>query len=242
MPRGAKDYSNVKAYGPMSRLDDHAELAVRLGSPDSFERSGRVIYIDDFSKGKPQWSSAGYGTGSRFQLSPLRALSPPFSLEMRTGGDGAHGIKTTLELPYHTLYKLGLEYAFTHTTQSLYHYFEIIHYDGDNKHLFLVVFDIQGDTLMVRDHNGDYWTFGTDVGAQTDAWLFHRAKLIVDTETGEYVRFIHNDEVYELDDYSPLVQVADTVPHLEVVVQFTGDEGSNREHYVDDVIVTQAED
>jgi len=46
MPFGAPDFSNVQKISTLHRLDDMAELAVRLGSPYIWDRQGDVIYID----------------------------------------------------------------------------------------------------------------------------------------------------------------------------------------------------
>lgn len=241
MTRTTPDYSNVRAYGQTHRLDDLAEAVCRLGSVDTFHRQGRVIYIDDFSQGIPQWGSATYGTGAEFGLSTYRALSPPYSLRFRTGGDGACGSKGMIKLPYRYLSKMGLEYSFTHEINSLYHFMEFHHWDGTTKRTYRILFDIQADTIKLYDHNGVYQEIVSGRGLASDGWLFHTAKLVMDLENNRYDRFYHNDKDYDISDYLPYEEAQSSVPFLEIAIQFTGDVGSNRVHYVDNLIVTQGE-
>ena len=241
MPRGAPDYSNVRAYEPLHRLDDHAELAARLGSVVTFDRGGNVIYLDTFSQGSPQWGLMPYGSGAELKVATEHASSPPFSLRMRTGQDGAHAAKATIQVPYHHHCRMGLEYAFTHTIDSTDHFFDFLHWDGEWKYSYGVVFKIQTGELKVRDKELGWWVFADGLHLKSDAFLFNRAKLVIDTKNNKYVRFTFNDETWLLNEYEPPLTEITSIPYLEPSVQFTGDEGHNRDHYIDDVIVTQNE-
>jgi len=241
MARGAPDYSNVTAANPLHRLDDMAELAARLGSVDVFDRSGNVIYLETFSGGREQWSDATYGTGAAVAITTERVASPPFSLKMTTGGDGAHGVKVEYEVAYHHLCKMGLEYAFTHHINSEYHRMQFFHHEGETRYEYIVRFDIQNSEVQVYDSDGTYKAFATSVNLKSDAFIFNQAKLVVDVENNAYVRFTFNDETWLLGDYAPYEVAESSVPYLSIYAYFIGDAGSNRDHYIDNVIVTQNE-
>jgi len=49
--RGAPDDSNVLSTSTFYRLDDMAELAVRLGSPVQYLRSGNIVFCTTFEDG-----------------------------------------------------------------------------------------------------------------------------------------------------------------------------------------------
>lgn len=241
MPRGAPDYSNVTAYNPLHRLDDDAELAARLGSVNVFDRAGNVIYIDTFSKGIPQWTIHTYGTGSAASVTTERAASPPFSLKMTTGSDGAHAIKAELKMPYHHDCKMGVEYSFTHHVNSLEHWCVLYHRDGATRREYFVVLDIDDGVIKVYDSDGAYKNFASGLNLKSDAFVFNQCKLVVDTENDAYVRFTFNNQTWSLEDYAPHEVSESSVPYIAVNVQFTGDAGSSRDHYLDNVIVTQNE-
>lgn len=241
MPRGAPDYSNVRADNPLHRLDDMAELAARLGSVVTFDRGGDVILLDTFANGMPQWAPATYGTGANVELTTERAASPPFAVKMTTGQDDAQAAVISLEIPYHHLCKMGLEYSITHHVNQINHLMHFYHRDGETRYLYRVLFDINNGKIYVTHSDGAYKKVAEGLNLKSDAFIFNQVKLVVDTENNQYVRLTFNDETWLLGDYAPLEAVESSVPYIEALIQVGGDAGSNRDIYVDNVIVTQNE-
>jgi len=241
MPRGAPDYGNVTAANPLHRLDDMAELAARLGSVDVFDRSGNVIYLDTFSQGKPQWADATYGSGAAVSLTTERAASPPFSVKMTTGQDEEQAAVISLEIAYHHLCKMGLEYSITHHVDQVNHVMHFYHRDGTTRYLYRILFDVSNGKIYVTHSDGAYKKFAEGLNLKSDAFVFNQVKLVVDTENNQYTRLTFNDETWLLDDYAPLATAESSVPYIEALIQIGGPAGSNLDHYVDNVIITQNE-
>ena len=241
MPRGAPDYSDERAYGPLHRLDDQGELAARLGSIVTYERGGRVIRLETFENGRSLWSTEEYGSGADIALSSERAMSGGYSLKFVTGGDGAVAAKSTYQVPYHVLSRYGVGYCFTHDPNLRYHYSFIYLRDGSNVEEYCVAYDIQNDRILIRVPGPAWQTVKSDIDLKTDGWLFHSHKLIVDVEEKAYYRLVIDNEVVDLSDYGPYITESDDPPYLEIAIQFTGWAGSNYSTWVDNVVITQDE-
>ena len=62
----------------------NAELAARLGSPDTFDRRGDVLWMDDFESGL-KWRTSLLGTGSLIDLTATMAASGGKCCRLVTG-------------------------------------------------------------------------------------------------------------------------------------------------------------
>lgn len=241
MPRGAPDYSNVRAPESLTRLDDMAELAARTGTLSTYERSGSVVRQIDFSDGMSLWYTALYGSGAQVEVSAQRSVSAGYSLKFVTGQDGARGAIAIYKLPYLKLSRMGLEYSFTHTVDSEFHHFVFYHLNGTIKRIYWIRFNIQSGLIQLRQY-GDTWVnIVTGLNLKTDEWTLYTTKLVVDLENDCYVRFFLNDKMYNISEYKPAELTVSSIPYLEIAIQFNGDPASNRTHYVDNVIITQNE-
>lgn len=232
-------FASGGAVFPMA--GDLGELAVRLGSVVAFDRSGNVIFLDTFEKGSSRWWPNVSGEGAQVVISSFKVASPPYSLALTTGSDASHAAKTTLKLPYPYLSRMGLEYSFTHTPDSLYHYFEFLHRDGSKRRLYRILFRLQEGELDLDVLDEGWVNFASGIVLTSDDNLFNQGKLVVDLTENKYVRFTFNNLTWLLDDYAAPEYDEDSVPYIEVSVQFTGDLGATRIHYLDNVIVTQNE-
>lgn len=242
MPHGYPPWSGIKRDTIFALPLDLGELAARLGSIVTFDRRGDVIYLEDFSRGYPLWGVAEYGTGAAIELTTKRALSPPFSMSLITGNDGAKAAKMTYQVAYPALSKIALEYAFTLHVNLVYHRFDFLHRDGSTAYHYGVRLDVQNGKLAVREP-GPVWTeFASGLNLKSDEWVFHVGKLVEDIENNAYCRFILDDVSYLLSDYEPYSESETTVPYIEAAILTEGPAGSNVETFVDNIIITQNED
>jgi len=241
MPRGAPDYSNVRVDNPVHRLTDLAELAARLGSASVFERAGDVIRIETFENGMQMWGSATYGAGAAVEISSYRALNSAFSLKMTCGSDDVMGAKATYQVPYLHLSKFGLEYAFTFDPSLKYHYFDLLIRDGTTRYTYSILFFIQDGKIGVKHSDNTRYTFVTDLNLETDAFLFHHGKLVVDAENKEYVRFLYDNQSFDLSEYAPYETEDTDPPYLEVSVEVRANNDTKPVSYIDTVLITRNE-
>lgn len=241
MPRGAPDYSNVRAYGPVHRLDDMAELAARLGSPNTHDRRGRVVMLETFEHGLGGWDATGYGTGSSIVPTPDVFRSGPFGLKMVAGSDGASAAKIVRRVPYPELSKFGVEISFMIEAHTYYIDVVLSRMDGTDEHQFYVRYDNTALEIQVKDTDGNFETVWEDIDLGSTRPVFQTVKVVADFETDYFVRVQVNDEQVSLPTYPAYIFANPDNSHARVDVKLWGEAAYNGFSYFDDIILTQAE-
>lgn len=241
MAHGAPDDSNVVKLGPIYRVDDLAELAVRLGSPSLWDRRGEIVVIDSFEHGLGRSGSLLSGTGAHIRLSCARALHAGYCVALKAGADASRyaGLAYIYGLPQTT--KLGLEFSFTIDDDTEYWEWRIFWYTGSSYSLAAVRYDAQDDTLYYLDSDGDWTEFASSVTLRKYAEAWQIGKLVADYTDLEYVRFVLSNTVYSLADLSLQTVVSSTSPQLVCQALHYGTSGNNPVAYLDAVMVTQNE-
>jgi hypothetical protein len=251
---GMPDYSSPKPYGqapigPIYTLSDLGELAVRLGSIDSFDRRGNVLWFDDFENGLNKWHSTSPHTG-KTELRTTTARNGALSLYMETYPSSEATRSITRYLPYPVLSRVGLECSFAalgdlgaDTAGNGRVIQEIRFFDGSKCYTFssyyhggdryeIVIVDKDAGDVVLRTkrffHDGGYTTFDT-------------FKLVADLPNKKYARLLVDDDVFSLGEYQPQEISDSSAPHLEIWILLTTYRNFPAWIYVDDVIVTQNE-
>ena len=241
MPRGAPDYSNVTAATPLHRLDDMAELAARLGSPVTHDRTGSIVFVDSFTSGLSDWQIALSGAGAEVVLAPSPFRSGPFSVKLIAGSDASRQSKVFRKFPYPQLGKYGLEFSWKPDLYIDRLAVKLVRHDGTNEHEFQFRYIVADRDLKVRDSDGNYSVVDDDLYLAYQYAPFHTFKLVGNFKTDEYVRLIVNEKVYTDLPYSAYSFVSDDGPNVRVDITLIGESGYNAFSYVDDVVLTQAE-
>lgn len=241
MVRTAPDYSNVRAGEPLHRLDDMAELAVRLGSPDRFSREGNVVYLTNFENGMPSWETAANGTGASVGLSAEHARSGSFSVEMVGGSDGVGSAQISKAFPYPVLSKYSFECSFIFLHEVQYLILTLGLRDGAEEHQYQITYEPAAEEVRVTIPGGSSVTVLEDIDLSVGSGLFHTIKFIADLENGNYERIIVDEESLGLTDYEPYTFAHVSSPHINIIVTLYSNSGDNDTIYVDDIIVKQGE-
>jgi len=241
MARGAPDDSNIVKAGVVYRLDDMAELAVRLGSIVSFHRFGDVIFQDDFSRGLSAWEPLDDGVGSAVLISDSTSMSAGLSVLLSTGAGGNPWAEIYHVEMAPVLGKIGFQMGWRAYEQVDYFEWRITHYDGLKSHKFAVSYNFTTKQLFYLDNEEEWQAIPNSVLGYVSSEFFHVGKLIVDLETERYVRFYFDNESYLLEDLEPFSDTAIISPYLTVTVYVDGIAASARKTYVDNAILTQNE-
>lgn len=241
MPRGAPDYSNVTAGTPLHRVDDLGELAARLGSPDTHDRTGFTVFVDTFKQGLSDWQIALAGTGAEVALvsSPFR--SGPFSVKLLAGSDGGRSAKIFRKFPYPQLNKYGLEFSWKPDSHVEQLGATLIKHYGAYDYEFGLRYVVSTESLFIKGQDGAYHVIDNDLPLTFQYAPFHTFKIVADLETDEFVRLIVNENVYTDIPYSAWLYATDDGPNVRVDIYVIGDAAYNSLSYVDDVILTQGE-
>ena len=242
MAHGTPDWSGKILQSTFAIAEDLAELAARLGSLSTWDRRGKVLWGDDFNRGKEAWNTYAYGTGASVAVSTSYPKLPPFCCKL-TGGTtatGVVGIRNYFGLI--AVGKLGLECSVAFLTAFDYFRLLLEVYDGANWHGSGLQISDTDDTLSYRDENGIYQELASLADLVATTGRYHSLKLVVDFTNDLGVRAKLNGTGYDLSSYA-LPSVADvTEPYLEAHLFLKPRSGQNDVCHVDGVILTQDEE
>lgn len=241
MGHGYPPWSGVKKETVFSLPIDMAELAARLGSIVTFDRRGDVLWLTDFDHGLAEIYTVASGIGSDHCLSTITTYRGAYSLKLIPGSaDGDYAAATKL-LPYPVLSKFGLEASFTWHADVDYLYLRIIIFSGTQRSWWEIRLHETDGKIYYYDEDGNIQEIDDLPNWLTSTYIFHTAKLVVDAETGNYVRLIVDDTGYPLGDYSGEVVDDATPPDMRCTISVYTTVGNNPPIYVDGVIITQNE-
>lgn len=241
MTRGAPDYSNVRAYGPLDRLDDMAELAVRLGAFATYDRRGNIIWMDDFNNGLEAWTVGATEPYGSVEVSAQHPKWPPYCVKMVAGGvAGDYARMINYQAPP-TLGAHGLELSVNLWTA--FDRFEIYlqHWDGNTHKRGAIIFDRPDGKIYYSDANGDDEELDDLSDAVVDLAFYNSLKMVVNFETTEYVRFMVNHMSYDMSGIELHNWTASSVPQMWIMIYLWSLTGAIATCYIDGMIVTQNE-
>jgi len=184
----------VKVFGQI----DSGELAARLGSINTFDRRGNILWMDGFEAGTVNWSvgtTAGRGSCT---LSTDRFVSGSQSAKLVTGNVQDDLVRIQRDLTYPSVGKLGFEIASTTDAdiQTLKLWLHVM--DGAKQHVAEITYDETDDSLYYRNSGGTYTKLTSVHPIYGYVYLFHTFKLVADFENDEYMRFMLNGETYDM--------------------------------------------
>ncbi len=237
LPDYTTKYKTAIVFGNL----DHAELAARLGSINRFDRRGHVVWMDNFEAPKLKWSTYTTGTGGKVQLSTEYSRSGSQSCMMKTGDAVSNYAYMRHHEPLPTLTRLGLEVSFTMPTTATQIYWSITVYDGDNEHTARVYYYTATGKLELLGENNSIVQFATKKRPYEIAGKFNTIKLVMDYGKEEYVRFIFNEETFDISSYRYAKGHNTTPPDTLLIIQIQAAENAASTMYIDDVIFTQNE-
>jgi len=241
MPRGAPDYSNIRAGEPLHRLDDMAELAARLGAPTIFDRAGDVVWLQSFEHGLQGGTFGTDAAPSAGSLVVDKAIDGAFSIKLDPSSTPNSYVEYRPLVYFFPTGKTGFEVSLSPDADFYFVRFSILAYDGQYQLAANVRYYPDGGLWRVADGNGVYHTVLSSVELQTGPTAWHPFKLVIDTETEKYVRFQIDRFVTDLSDYDLRKSSNTSLAQLEVGVTVFGSASAHAACYFDRFIVTQNE-
>jgi len=196
--RGAPDDSNVLSTSAFYRLDDMAELAVRLGSPLTYRRSGNVLFQTTFEQGLTPITIQTPFAGGTFGLVNTPSMSGGVVASINylavAGSGGALGFV----LPPVFSGRIGVSAAVRLGGNDDNIRINIISSRPDHRTQFMVRLYPQTDIGTYYDTGGVDTQFTDNLHFENETGLFFPIKLIVDLDTEEYVQLLIGGDVYEM--------------------------------------------
>lgn len=241
MPRGAPDYSNVTSGSPLHRLDDMAELAARLGSPVSFNRSGDVVWFTSFEGGLQGVVCTSDHEDGVGLISSSRALDGCFSLKLdpRDADDSYVRWSRVLGLlePGRIAIEASVSLDYTPDGIKLVLWYR----EGGREVVGRVLYDPQTSSWAIVDKDLGDVTVLEDYGLEKGSNAWHQIKLVIDTEEKTYRRLISGRHSVDLTSYNLLDDPTSHVGQVYFRVECLGSPDNHAAIYVDSVIITQNE-
>jgi len=241
MPHGTPDWWGESPTSTIHQVTDAGELAVRMGSIDSYDRRGNVIWLTTFDDGLKSMHTATSGTGADVVLSAITAHDGAYSVKLVNGSDNSRFAEISKEVHPLVLSKVGLEFSWASIYNDQHVQAWIDYYDGTNAHRFMVRYDEALDKLQYWSAAPAWVDIETDLALLRSSTTFHTIKLVVDLTTLEYVRVLLNDIEAPLTGIAGATIVSAADPLVECIVYNEGEALENHYIWVDNVIITQNE-
>jgi hypothetical protein len=223
------------------RLQDMAELAVRLGSPVSYHRLGDVIVADSFEDGLAKCRADVAGTGGSISLSADTARSGGVSAKCVTGTGYDPGCYFVYLLPALVEGKIGLSAGVAIQTNLGQIRLRLAFMTGTKYYNYIVKYEHSTGKLYYLNPSAAWVQFSAITALYTDPKLFHLFKLVVDSKNWTYAHLFLDALGFDMSTFQPyggaLVQSAEVIAEVGVLGNMT----TSSTHYVDDVVITQNE-
>lgn len=241
MGRGAPDWSNVRAYGPLHRLDDQAELAARLGSPIVYDRGGSIVWLTTFAHGLQGAVPGTNGAGSSYQVSAARSHFGGYSLKLDPGGVPDAYVEWGNVIQFVESGNVGLEALISHDTDPDGIRLKILYFDGTTQYRGELHYDPATGDWTVRTGAATWETVLSGFKIQQDPMAWNPVKLVVDIENATYKRMQVAKEVVDVSEHDLYTLASANLGQMCCRVMAYGDAATHAPIYVDAIIVTQNE-
>jgi len=239
--KGGIDYPDfIQATTPHSNPVEitRAELAIRLGWPQVFERTGNVLYYESFGYGLSDWNVSSNIAANKPILASRGLLQSPYCARLTIDGTAAGYSDIAKHVGYPYITSFGFEFSFMPTKEFGELYFGILLYTGEKKYSIWARYSDATFIWSILDDTPAYIPVLTyDVGAW-NTLVWHPVKMVVDLPNNRYARLMVDAQDVGLTQYVPKTDIDDTPPYLMMGIE-TFVVGTRKVNiYVDNVILT----
>lgn len=241
MARGLPDDSNVVKEYDIYALQDMAELAVRLGSPMSYDRYGNILMLEDFERGLNAWTQTINGVGGEIVLTPDRVYDGKLACYLDSGTGAIPEAQIDKLFPPVSLQKVGLQAAFSVGFDVVELRFAIVRGDGTFSHQFNVKYEHGTGKLYYREGWAVWTEFATPGKLFDGAGNYHHCKLVVDLAADTFSIFYLDNVGYPMTGYTPYTFGAVVSPFTSVMLTVKGANLLAGDVWIDNVFVTTNE-
>lgn len=240
MPRGQPDFGVYAPVATVGAVSDLAELAVRLGSSNIFDRRGKVIDSDSFDDVRKGWTFMAIG-GGVYVRSSVAPKSGSQSMFLTAAGIGVVQIELQRYFPRFASQRLGVECCIAAPDVDTYFNLILRQYDGVNEHSVWIRLDINSHQLAYLDDLGAFQTFATIDPLYIINMVYYPIKVVGDWSNNYYVRCVFAGVTYDLSAHAMYVAANATSPVTGVGLNLTLRIAPGGSIFVDDYILTMEE-
>ena len=239
--RGAPDDSNVLSRESLYRLDDLSELAVRLGSPIVFQRSGTVRLQDVFDTGLQKVTGHSLDAGVTRYLSNDRSISEGVSLCIDCPMLALRSGKINYTTPNFPDTLRGMSWGFSAVLNQGLIEARVLRYTGTRVHTYKVQYDMSNRDLSVWDGDDGWAVVSDNIYLMPAGRQFATFKVVFNASSKGYIRLWVNNHEYDLTDYAAEEGGSGIVPQT-VHSLYTENPGIvDNWYYLDNIVLTDNE-
>ena len=228
------------AWGQMLSVGN-AELAARLGSIYRFNRTGSVVYMNDFATGWKNCQVGGSGTGYSVALAASPSLDGGYSAHLVGGSNSYKYAEVYLSLPLTYTGGLGFQtlFALKNNVDKAYH--NLVYRKSGVSYDATAIIDISNQKIQIVAKDIGTVTLMEGFSPFTDSASFNYFKLVVDTGTSKYKTLYVQNYVFDIAQYS-LVSSTDLQPDaVYATFRVYSLTGQNGEGWLDSIVLTGGE-
>lgn len=236
LPDYTTKYKMTKVFGNI----DTGELAARLGSPNTFDRRGNVVFMEDFEAANIHWETRGNGAGNAVALDPTAANTKEQSCKLTAGAGIAGTAIIERSFSASSIGQIGVEMSSRIDANTKYMIMDLHYDDGTNVYLGVVRYN-HSALKMEWLHGGAWEDLIPSYRWATAEYCFHTMKLVINIDTKEYVRFlVGNTEVNMAGRPLRTMAIGDYEAYT-IQITHESDNAAAKSAWVDDIILTQNE-
>jgi hypothetical protein len=241
MSIGHPDWGAGAPGNLVASLSDMAELAVRLGSPVSYYRTGRVLYMTDAEASLGSLSAITVNLGSSVTPYNGTAFAGDRSIRLQTDGSNVDTVSVLKTIHLHPTSNLGAEWAFSTSSTGIALAFNVFCRTGSHLIQFEIVYDQASGSLYYLNGSSSLVLIATGFLISTTYKAFSFLKLVVDPVGGKYVRLMLNQRLYDLSAILAPSSVSVSAEGIDVELSLSNGAPAVKAVFLDNFIITTDE-
>jgi len=221
---GGRDYPDFGVSTVSSSIlaiTDLSELVARLDGINTFERTGNVLYQEDFSAGLAGWESTYYPASAYPQVNARWIAHKPYSIYLHTTAliDSYSAVTKAFPYPHISLFGMECHFKAVTTFPTLTFAFNIT--DGSYYSQPNIVISSIDNTIKLLNAGNTYQTIGTP-NIYTGVYSpFHIFKIVINLDTRKYVRAVFDEFDYSIPTIGLYITPDTTAPMITIQMKLS---------------------
>lgn len=218
-----------------------SELAVRLGSPVTFDRTGNVLFQECFESGLTNWEHNSYPSGA-FAVPTARFHSiKPYAIKLHTTTDDNSGSGIERGLPFPYLSRMGFEFHYKQISSIKRLYIILTIYTGTVLYRITLELKEVTDQIILTGHPNVEHIISDYKLINVLYSPFHIFKIVFDLNKGFYSRLVIDDIDYNISAIRIPTGASTVKAYVNVFFYLFSFEESANKCYIDNIILTTDE-
>lgn len=235
------DYTSKWKNKTISNVVDSAELAARLGSINTFDRRGNIVWMDDFESDTSRWRHGLTGGRGSITTSAERCWMGSSSYKLVTGATSGDVVYITKYFSVPSSSRIGVE-LHVHSPGTNNEILVLLYGDdGVNQYDGQLIYNVPTDTVAYEPSAGADVPLKRDVLNIPAEHIWIPLKMVIDWDTKRYVRAIVEDLDTDLSDQLLPTLGTTNTKFICIYIRVTSTAAGAQTVFLDNVILTQNE-